>query len=178
MQSVKGQTYTSWEITADGTIAGARPAIVTVTSVLERQLTPGPGTLYAAFATAGTCDALRWDFVSTDSYDSRVGNDPAASRQENGGNVGTNGSLKATNSNTIIWGSLSTPNVGIGECSEATPFATTETGATLVREGIVAVSHPEVPAPPIPALPDDAPDVLVIDGFQPPLAPGNYETSR
>ena len=52
MQKVGNQTYTSWEITSDGTIAGARPATVTVTSFLEKQLTPGPGTLYAAFATA------------------------------------------------------------------------------------------------------------------------------
>ena len=176
MQQVGNQTYTSWEITADGTIGGARPATVTVTSVLEKQLTPGPGTLYAAFATAATCGALTWGVTaSTDSYDSAENPGPFGPvTTPSGGHVGTNGNLTLVAANSVINGSLSTPKAdGIGmTCGD--DLAAVGPGAILGTPPFKPL--PEALTVPIPAVPDPAPDPdedIPVAGPAT-FAPGNY----
>ncbi len=70
MRQVNGQTVITWQITADGIVAGARPATVEVTATLEKQVVRATGNAYAVFATADTCGALSWNKSSTDSFDS------------------------------------------------------------------------------------------------------------
>lgn len=70
MRQVNGQTVITWQITADGIVAGARPATVEVTATLEKQVVRATGNAYAVFATADTCGALSWNKSSSDSFDS------------------------------------------------------------------------------------------------------------
>ena len=172
MQVVNGQTITSWEITSDGTIGGARPATVTVTSVLEKQLTPGPGTLYAAFATAGGCGALTWkQSATTDSYE-LINGIPVFGAPPSGGNVGTNGNMTAE-LNSKIYGSLATSKAdGFGNCLEDGGFAASGGGA--VHGAYVHL--PQAVIMSVPVMPDPAPvfsQNISVDGSVT-LMPGDY----
>ncbi len=98
-----------WEITAVGTVGGARPATEEVTATLETQIVPTHG--YSAFATAPSCGAitLQGGAVS-DSYDSTTysgsGTPPLSTAN---GDIGTNGNLSEGGTGTIINGTLYTP---------------------------------------------------------------------
>ncbi len=113
----------TWEITAHGDMTGVRNAESQVSAVLERQVTPTFG--YAAFATDGSCGALAFNGNgTTDSYDSAslaLNASGAATTsptfQLYGGNLGTNGNQDDSGSNVTINGTLSTPRVGVGSCS-------------------------------------------------------------
>src|SRR6185312_15828310 len=94
---------------------------------------------YAAFGTSGGCGAL--DFhgndTRTDSYDSGaglVGGVPSLS--STGGNVGTNGNLTEGGGATIH-GTLSTPRVGVGNCSSGNVSALTSSGGASVSGGVL-----------------------------------------
>lgn len=123
----------TWEITADGTVAGARTATVEVTSMLEQQFVPAAA--YAAFATGGGCGALNFhgNNTQTDSYTSAglaVGVNPSVS--DSGGNVGTNGNL-TEGGGADIYGTLSTPRVGVGSCSAGNVSALSSSGGATVN---------------------------------------------
>lgn len=152
-----GETVMSWEITSDGTVSGARPATVEVTSVLEKQLTPQISTVYAAFAKANTCGALSLASATTDSYDSTaaLGGNGKPVIANNSGNLGTNGNLTENNSSQVH-GTLSTPRVGVGNCSSGNVTAETISGGATIDGGIIHLSQEVVPPTPDP--PSPAPD--------------------
>src|SRR5215467_9419290 len=146
-----------WEITSDGTVSGVRNAKVRVTAIMERQ--KSPTFAYAAFATATGCSAMSFGGGgSTDSYDSASitysgGN---VVTQNYGGNVGTNGNLSASGSQTTINGSLSTPRAGTGTCSSSTVTALSSNGNASVTGGITELPQNvtyTTPADPSPAPP-------------------------
>ena len=149
----------TWEITADGSVAGARSATVEVTSTLEQQIVPAAA--YAAFATGAGCGALNFhgNNTETDSYNSvapLVGGNPNVSNS--GGNVGTNGNL-TEGGGADIYGTLSSPRVGIGDCSAGNVSALSSSGGATVNNhnpplaGDI-VNLPQtvsMPLPPVPA---------------------------
>jgi hypothetical protein len=98
---------------------------------------------YAAFATSPNCQAL--DFAggaTTDSYDSRlalVGGVPAI--DEHSGNVGTNGGLEASGNPTTIYGTLSSPRTGVGNCSVGNVTAFQSSGGASVEGGLVELTQ-------------------------------------
>ena len=152
MQQINGnQTVIAWEITANGTITAGRTATVEVTSILEKQLTPQPVDVYAAFAKAGTCGALTFSGSSTtDSYDSStwVSGNPVISNS--GGNVGTNGNLNENNASRVN-GTLSTPRIGSGNCNNGNINALSSSGGATVTGGVIHLSQSVTPAtPPMP----------------------------
>lgn len=113
--SSQPRTIQTWEITSIGTVEGARGSSVEVSAVIEQQLVPLYR--YAAFATANGCAALSFaGGATTDSYDSSAAN-IAASFQNSGGNVGTNGNLTEVGNPTQVNGTLSTPRSGVGACT-------------------------------------------------------------
>jgi hypothetical protein len=146
----------TWEITAEGTVNGTRPATVEVVAVLERHVIRV--SMFGLFATGTNCGALvMGGGVITDSYDSTTmtmgpGGTPVT--DPSGGNVGTNGNLTLNGTGTIVNGSLSTPRSGVGNCT-TTSAALTLTGGSAVNEGIDQMPQPITF--PTPALPNPMP---------------------
>jgi len=153
MQELGGQTVITWQITADGTIPSGRPATVEVTSILEKQVVRSISYAFAAFATANTCGSLTWSSAYTDSYDSTaalVSNKPVLAN--NNGNVGTNGNIETDNS-AVVNGTVSTPRVGVGNCSSGNVTASTSSGGATVTGGVVHLSQEIVKPTPVIPLP-------------------------
>jgi hypothetical protein len=148
-------TVQMWRINGAGSIGGAGASRVQVSAVLET--TDKPVYSYAAFATANGCDAIAFNGQGqTDSYDSRIPNSwmaPALS----GGNIGTNGNFDGDGN---IYGSLSTPRTGLGNCAVGNVTATT-VGAHITG-GITQLSQPvSYPTPPAPSpLPPTTADTI------------------
>lgn len=123
----------TWEVTAEGSVAGARSATVEVSATLEQQTVSAAA--YAAFATGGGCGALNFhgNNTQTDSYNSSaalVAGSPGISNS--GGNVGSNGNL-TEGGGADIYGTLSTPRVGIGNCSAGNVSALSSSGGATVN---------------------------------------------
>ena len=151
--SITPVTVQTWQIVGRGTIAGAKPARVDVSTVIERQVSPM--FTYAAFAASPGCGALSWSGGgTTDSYDSGaalVGGIPVYSMS--GGNVGTNGNLDENGGPTVIHGSLSTPRTGVGACSTGAVTALTLSGSSAPTAGLIELPQPvtyPTPAVPVP----------------------------
>jgi hypothetical protein len=149
-QSVSANPFTiqTWQITSDGTITtGARVATVEVMASIDTQKlsTSNPALNYAAFATSGNCGALTFKGgMSTNSYNSTLYNPGNGANitaangglANNTGNVGTNGNLTDSGGSTVN-GNLSTPRVGVGNCSAGNVDANTSAGGATVTGGIV-----------------------------------------
>ena len=164
-------TVQMWQITADGTIDGVRNSEEEVTAIMEQQVTPA--TVYAAFATANGCGAMAFSGGGvTDSYDSSLLTvnaagvaTPPASFSTYGGNVGANGNLAENGSPTTIYGTFSSPDTGVGNCSGGNVSAWTDNGNAQVAGGLVKL--PQIvtfPLPVITAPQPGAPDESVKTG--------------
>jgi hypothetical protein len=160
-----GVTQT-WEIVADGGLAGSPKATVEVLALIETPKVPASS--YAAFATDTLCGALSVSgSVDVKSYDSSLltgatvpdathGNETAA-----GGDVGTNGNLTITGS-ADVGGKLFTPRTGIGACTNGANGAIdglTEGGSATVTGGMVKLPAALVYPPPQMPGPSPLPDV-------------------
>jgi hypothetical protein len=146
----------TWKITADGTVPGARTAQVEVSAMLEREVVAV--STFAQFATDSGCGALSYSGgAATDSYDSSNVTLVNGIPQTNpyGGNVGTNGNLTASGTNTVINGSLSTPRTGVGNCATATPDAMTLKSGATVTGGLIQL--PQMITYPTPTTPSPLP---------------------
>jgi hypothetical protein len=144
-------TLQTWEVVGAGRVAGAGSSLVEVSSVVERQAVPVFG--YAAFATHDGCNALSFaGGATTQSYDSGeplVGGSPVIANSD--GNVGTNGNLTGNGNPTTLYGTLSTPRSGVGDCTANNVTAATIAGWATVEEGLVTLPQPvTLPTPPVP----------------------------
>jgi hypothetical protein len=84
--------------------------------------------------------------VTINSYDSSQGT-PAATTEDSGGDVGTNGNLQIQGS-VEVQGNLYTPRTGVGDCEEGAVTALTETGSAEVTGSIIQLPKPvEFPLP-------------------------------
>jgi Tfp pilus assembly protein PilX len=157
-----------WEITAVGTVGGARPATEEVTATLETQIVPTHG--YSAFATAASCGAITLQGGAiTDSYDSTAytGNgstQPATAAAD--ADIGTNGNLSEGGNGTIINGRLYTPRHGVGNCNSGNITALSQSGGAIVTGGVVEMPQTWTPPAPVIVVPSPAPPTtaLSIDG--------------
>lgn len=151
------RTIQTWQITSNASIAAGRTAQVEVTAILETQKVPAA--TYAAFGTAATCGAVTFsNNAVTDSYDSSmlVGGNPSIASSN--GNVGTNGNLGVSN-NATINGTLSTPRVGVGNCSSGNVTGATASNGATVTGGVVQLPQAITfasPAAPTPTPPTTA----------------------
>jgi Tfp pilus assembly protein PilX len=145
----------TWHITGVGTLGGTRPAAVEVTSVLERNL--GSAHSFGVFATQVTCASVDFGGGSTnDSYDSSAMTwaNGVPVTQPSGGKVGTNGNL-TVNGNAAVYGTLSTPRVGVGKCKDGAIVALTQTAQAQVTGGLIQL--PQSIIFPTPAAPSPMP---------------------
>jgi hypothetical protein len=112
--------------------------------------------MYAAFGTNGGCGALQFKGNSgVDSYSSTaalVGGLPVTTHS--GGNVGTNGNLTESGS-ADIYGSLSTPRVGVGSCSNGNVDALSSSGGATITNGVSQL--PQAVTMPSPTVPTGVP---------------------
>lgn len=101
-----------WKVTSHGDIAGARNSQVEVSALLEQQVLPCYS--YAGFATAQGCGSINFNGNGViDSYDSA---NLAAGMQGYDANLGSNGNINTAN-NTVINGTFSSPDTGVGNCA-------------------------------------------------------------
>src|SRR5262249_46687967 len=149
-------TVQMWQISADGSTVGVINSKEKGSAILERQVTPS--NQYAAFATSSGCSALSFaGGGQTDSYDSSTlalvngVATPPASFSTFGGNVGANGNLNENGSKTTIYGTLSTPDTGVGNCSGGNVTAWTDNGNATVSGGLVKL--PQIVTFPSPVIP-------------------------
>jgi hypothetical protein len=70
---------------------------------------------YGAFGTSNTCGSITLTGTITDSFDSSLGT-YAATKQNTGGNVGSNGNVNLSGG-AIVTGTASSPHQGIRACS-------------------------------------------------------------
>ena len=143
----------TWHITATGSLAGSRPATVEVESILERQGTAAHN--FGVFATKIECSSIDFSGGSVnDSYDSTSmtwsGGVPVTDLS--GGSVGTNGNL-AVNGNAQVYGTLSTPRTGVGNCKSGAITALSATGQAQVHEGLIQLPQSLQFPPPDPPNP-------------------------
>jgi len=170
-------TVQMWQLTSDGSITSVRNSKEEVTAILERQVTPA--TVYAAFATANGCGALAFSGGGqTNSYNSTTlavnaagVATPPSTFNTFGGNVGANGNLVENGSGTTIYGTLSTPDTGVGNCSGGNVTALTNNGNSTVTGGLVKL--PQTVTFPSPLIPPPGASNPGISGATT-LAPGNY----
>jgi hypothetical protein len=170
-------TVQMWQITADGTINGVRNSKEEVTAIMERQITPA--TVYAAFATANGCSALAFSGGgTTNSYNSTTLSvnaagvaTPPTTFNTYGGNIGANGNLAENGSKTTIYGTLSTPDTGVGNCSGGNVTAWTSNGNAQVTGGLVKL--PQIVSFPTPVIPPPGTTNESINSATT-LAPGSY----
>lgn len=161
----------TWQITSQGTITGVRPGSVQVVLTIERPTAAQPG--YAIFATSSACAAINFSSSGfTDSFDSSAGT-YAATQQNSGGDVGTNGNMKMSGS-SAVYGNLWSPAAGTGSCSSGSPTALTD-GSSLGVMGTVSqlpgAYNPPVPDPPSPTPPTTN---FSVPSSPYTLAPGSY----
>ncbi len=110
-----------------------------------------PGTsLYtnAIFGTSNACGAITFSGGSSvDSFNSMLGY--SASKQNAGGNVGTNGNVTLNGSNSAIYGSAAVDNTSSGSCSKSSVPGLTSNGGAKVTGGLIPLNGPiTYPVPP------------------------------
>jgi len=116
-QNLQLLTAQLWKLTSHGDISGVRSSEVEVSALLESHVTPCYN--YAGFATGGGCGSINFNGGGTiDSYDSSSltlsGGSPVTQTYE--GNLGSNGNVN-TAAHTVINGTFSSPDTGVGACS-------------------------------------------------------------
>jgi Tfp pilus assembly protein PilX len=115
-QNLQPLTAQLWRLTSHGDINGARNAEVEVSALLESHVVPCYN--YAGFATGSGCGSISFNGGGTiDSYNSAnmalQGGSPVTQAYE--GNLGSNGNVN-TAANTVINGTFSSPDSGVGAC--------------------------------------------------------------
>jgi Tfp pilus assembly protein PilX len=105
-----------WRLTSHGDITGTRNSEVEVSALLESHVNPCYN--YAGFATGNGCGSISFTGGGTiDSYNSSSmtlsGGSPVTQTYE--GNLGSNGNVNTANG-TVINGTFSSPDTGVGPC--------------------------------------------------------------
>ena len=106
-----------WKLTSHGDIGGVRNSEVEVSALLESHVVPCFN--YAGYATGSGCGSITFTGGGqVDSYDSSnmTMSGGAPNTQTYMGNLGSNGNVN-TASNTVINGTFSSPDTGVGGCA-------------------------------------------------------------
>jgi hypothetical protein len=156
-----------WKLTSHGDINGVRNSEVEVSALLESHVVPCFN--YAGFATGSGCGSISFNGGGqVDSYDSSAvtmsGGAPVT--QTYMGNLGSNGNVN-TAANTVINGTFSSPDGGVGACSAGSVDALS--GNTAAVTGCSQSATSCVPAPglvrlpqsvtmPLPVIPNSTPN--------------------
>jgi Tfp pilus assembly protein PilX len=156
-----------WKLTSHGDINGVRNSEVEVSALLESHVVPCFN--YAGYATGTGCGSISFNGGGQiDSYDSSAmtlsGGAPAT--QSYMGNLGSNGNVN-TAANTVINGTFSSPDGGVGACAAGSVDALSGNTTAVTGCGTNPVNC--VPAPglvklpqavtfPLPTIPNSTPN--------------------
>jgi len=156
-----------WKLTSHGDITGVRNSEVEVSALLESHVVPCFN--YAGYATGSGCGSISFNGGGQiDSYDSSAmtlsGGNPVT--QTYMGNLGSNGNVN-TAANTVINGTFSSPDTGVGGCAAGAVDALS--GNTTAVTGCGSSPTSCVPAPglvrlpqavtfPLPPIPNSTPN--------------------
>jgi len=111
--------YLTWQITSVGKSSGVRGGQVQVVTTYEQSTTSTPLVQYGLFSTGTGCNSITASSgVTTDSYNSSVGNYSNSKNTTSGGDVGTNGSWLSSGTSTIH-GNLWLQHPTVGSCPSA-----------------------------------------------------------
>jgi PilX N-terminal len=123
-----------WKLTSHGDIGGLRNAQVEVSALLESHIVPCYN--YAAYATSSGCGAINWSGGGPiDSYDSSTASGGTVTTQAYDGSIGSNGNIN-TATHTVITGTFSSPETGVGACSSGNAL----TGPGTVNDCITSAT--------------------------------------
>jgi len=130
-QNLQPLTAQLWRLTSHGDINGARNAEVEVSALLESHVVPCYN--YAGFATGSGCGSISFNGGGTiDSYNSAnmalSGGSPVTQSYE--GNLGSNGNVN-TAAGTVINGTFSSPDSGVGACGAGAGVDALSGGGTV-----------------------------------------------
>jgi hypothetical protein len=150
-QNLQFLTAQLWKLTSHGDMGGVRNSEVEVSALLESHVTPCYN--YAGFATGSGCGSISFNGGGTiNSYDSgnmtMSGGSPVTQAYQ--GNLGSNGNVN-TAANTVINGTFSSPDQGVGACSSGSVDALS--GNTTAVTGCSTGLTNCVPAPGLVKLP-------------------------
>ena len=127
-QTDKKLTAQLWKLTSHGDITNVHNSEVEVSALLESHVVPC--FTYAGFATGSGCGSISFNGNGNiDSYDSSTAtgvgtNGVSVSFQSYDGNLGSNGNVNTAH-NTVIAGTFSSPDTGVGACAAGSPDALT-----------------------------------------------------
>lgn len=148
-----GQPLTAqlWRLTSHGDMTATRNSEVEVSALLETHVTPCY--LYAGFATGSGCSSIQFNGGGTiDSYNSSnmtlSGGNPVTQTYD--GNLGSNGNVNTANG-TVINGTFSSPDTGVGPCGAGAGVDALTGGGTVT--GCSVSTSICVPAPGLVKLP-------------------------
>ena len=149
-QNLQPLTAQLWRLTSHGDITGARNAEVEVSALLESHVVPCYN--YAGFATGSGCGSISFNGGGTiDSYNSAnlslQAGVPVTQTYE--GNLGSNGNVNTAN-NTVINGTFSSPDSGVGACGAGGGVDALSGGGTVTGCGTPTSC---IPAPGLVKLP-------------------------
>jgi Tfp pilus assembly protein PilX len=150
-QNLQLLTAQLWRLTSHGDITNVRNAEVEVSGLLESHLTPCYN--FAGFSNNSGCGSISFNGGGTiDSYDSAnmtlQGGSPIT--QAYMGNLGSNGNVN-TASNTVVNGTFSSPDTGVGACGGGAGVDALSGNTTAVTGCATATTC--VPAPGLVKLP-------------------------
>ncbi len=142
----------TWQITSVGTVAGVRPASVQLQATYERA--GAPIFTYGIAGTGNSCGDITFSGGMINSWDSANGGTYAATEQNSGGTIGTNGNVTLSGGSTAVYGTISdSSNIAVGNCPDG---VTNNAGASALH-GLNLLTQPLVypnPAAPNPMTPN------------------------
>lgn len=149
----------TWQIVSDGK-AGPTSSLATVEVMSTFEKAVVPAETFAVFATDTECEAIKYEGSGkTDSYNSgnALGANGKPVTSDSGGSIGTNGNLLLKGT-VDIFGNLSTPRTGVGDCADGAVTAVSGGVAQLHGEAIRLPQNKLYPDPVIPN-PGSVPDL-------------------
>jgi Tfp pilus assembly protein PilX len=135
----------TWEITSQGNVAGVRNAQVQVVMRIERQGLPiFP---YGVVGLGNTCPDVNFSGGTMDSWNSAAGT-YAATHQNSGASIATNGNVTLTGGSTRIYGVISSSsNITIGGCPDGITNSVGGTPWNSLQQLPQTIVYPNPPAP-------------------------------
>jgi Tfp pilus assembly protein PilX len=141
-----GGAVQTWQITSQGNISGSHNVQVQVVATYERT-TGAPIISYGLAGDASGCGGITFTNGTMDAWNSSVGT-YAATHQNSGGNIATNGNVTLSGGSTRIYGIINdSSNITVGNCPDGITNNVGGTPWNGLNQLSQALSYPTPVAP-------------------------------